>query len=594
MECTVRAILWDMLVPTLKNLRTRLGLAKSLSRKDELVEAIERHLESNLESVLQQLTAMERKLVTEVAYSKGGYNPVVFRAKYSVSLVSEPYGYDSQHHADLTRIFYRVTEEGRYNMPPTLASRVRALTDKPSAPRISAASDIPTEIPDKRFGSRRICVHQGAETSLVELKKVLGLAKVGKLRVAPKSKRPTKDAEKQVASVLVQPDYELEIPEEHAQEFYSRPETAGGVRSHAWGVIVQQCRWCKPRNEKLILTKEGGTMLTQGRIEDFREGFETLIEDDRFDELHRINHIRGQTGKAKRHMTLPSGRRNAILDSMTLWPVDQWIGFEEAHRFLRASGNDFTTCEDPLYLYFGDFQYGHLSDSKGVDLQYLRVFLMECLGTLGLVDIAYVFPHYLYPDFGGRRSLDDESFHGRYDGLLYVRLNQLGAYCLRLIDDYDPMPKQRTDVFRVLPNHEIVLLDHEPLSPSMSDMLDSMADKASEFTWKITGKSILGHLEAGGSVQELREFLDTYAADGVPDQVRTFFSDVARRARACTSKEDAVIVELADEASAAEIANDARTSKVCRLVGTTALVVRKRNLKAFQNALLKMGYILPQ
>ncbi|MFC1835310.1 helicase-associated domain-containing protein [Thermodesulfobacteriota bacterium] len=594
MEFTVRGILSDMVVPTLKNLCTRLGLEKSLSRKNELVEALDRHLETNLESVLQQLTVMERNLVTEVAYSKGGYNPEVFRAKYSASVVSKPHGYYSRHDADLTRIFYRVTEAGRYVMPPTLASRTRELSAKPTPALVSAEPDIPKEVPDKRFGSRRVRIHEGAETSLIELKKVLGLAKAGKLRVAPKSKRPTKAAEKKVASVLIRPDFELEIPEEYVEESYRREETAGGVRSHGWAVLIQQCGWCNPRSEKLTLTKAGTRMLTQGRIEDFHEGVELFIEDDSFDELRRINHIRGQTGKAKRHMTLPSDRRNAIFDSMAHWPVDEWITLKEAHRFLRASGNTFKTCRNPLYLYFGDFQYGHLIDCKGVDLQYLRVFLMESLGTLGLVDIAYVFPHYLYPDFGGHWGMDDESFHGRYDGLLHVRLNQLGAYCLRLIEDYDPMPKQGKGLFRVLPNHDIVLLDHEQLSPSISDMLDSIADQASEFTWKIDRKPILMHLESGGSVEDLQEFLDSYATDGVPEQVRTFLTDLARRARACKSKEDAVIVELTDQESAAEIANDSKTSKVCRLVGTTSVVVRKRNLKAFQNALKKMGYVLPQ
>jgi hypothetical protein len=70
-------------------------------------------------------------------------------------------------------------------------------------------------------------------------------------------------------------------------------------------------------------------------------------------------------------------------------------------------------------------------------------------------------------------------------------------------------------------------------------------------------------------------------------------ADIARKAQACTGKEDAVIVDLRDEESAAEIASHSKTSKICQLAGSTSLVVRKKNLKAFQNALKKMGYILP-
>lgn len=173
-------------------------------------------------------------------------------------------------------------------------------------------------------------------------------------------------------------------------------------------------------------------MFTQGRMEDFREGVGRFIEDDNFDELHRINHIRGQTGRAKRYMTRPFGRRSAICNSMPGWPVGKCASIDEAHRFARASGHELETCRQPLYLSFGSFEYGHLTDDTGVDREYLQVLLLESLGTLGLVDVAYVFPHYLWPDFRSEWGTDDDSFIGRYDGLLYVRLNRLGAYSLQI------------------------------------------------------------------------------------------------------------------------------------------------------------------
>ncbi|MBM3299810.1 MAG: helicase-associated domain-containing protein, partial [Deltaproteobacteria bacterium] len=134
----------------------------------------------------------------------------------------------------------------------------------------------------------------------------------------------------------------------------------------------------------------------------------------------------------------------------------------------------------------------------------------------------------------------------------------------------------------------------QALTPSVKHMLDSLASQASDLVWKIDRDVVLGYLESGGSAKELSELLDTYAADGVPEQVRTFLADMTRKAQACRSSEEALLIELADVESAAEIANDSRTSKLCRLVGTNEVVVRKRNLKAFQNALRKMGYVLPQ
>ena len=43
----------------------------------------------------------------------------------------------------------------------------------------------------------------------------------------------------------------------------------------------------------------------------------------------------------------------------------------------------------------------------------------------------------LWPELGDCWGVDDLSFCGRYDGLLYVRLNALGAYCLRITGAYE-------------------------------------------------------------------------------------------------------------------------------------------------------------
>jgi hypothetical protein len=592
MELTIKHVVAGIGMPTLKNLRTRLGIGKGLVHKDELVTVVANYLEQNLVSVVQRLTSMEKKLLAEVAHSKGGYDPAVFRAKYPAWHPSNPANSSSQD-ASLTWLFFTFYDKVGYVMPPTLASQVRGLLTKPAPAQVSVIEEIPTEIPDKELESRSVRVHNGAETSLLELRKVLGLANAGKLRVTPKSKRPTSATEKTIAAILLPSDFDLEIPKDFAEE-YEDAERAGGVRSHGWAVLAQQCGWCKVRDEKLALTESGTRMLTLGRMEDFREGVERFIDNDDFDELHRVNHIRGQTGRAKRYMTRPSCRRSAICHSMSAWPLEKWISIPEVQRFVRASGHELEACREPLYLYFGEFQYGHLSGGSGVDRQFLRAFLLESLGTLGLVDVAYVFPHFLWPDFRGEWGTDEDAFTGRYDGLLYVRLNRLGAYCLGLTDQYEVPRPASSGLFRVLPNHEIVLSGPETLTPSATHLLDSMAARTSDLVWKIDRDVILGYMESGGAPKDIHDFLDSYAIDGVPKQVRTFLADITRKAQACRSSEDAVLIELTDQESAAEITNDSRTSKLCRLVGTNSVVVRKRNLRAFQNALKKLGYVLPK
>lgn len=593
MELSTNVILWDMGVPYLRSLATDLGLPKSITRKAELIQALADHLDNNLESILKQLTAQERNLVAEAAYSKGPYDRNVFLAKYPEWMPQRPlYCYGRPEYTSLTWLFLQFSED-QFTMPPKLAARVKKLVRQPARAEARVQQEIPTEIPDKEFGTRIVQVHNAGEIAPVELNAILALVDSGKVAVTAKSRRPTSTAEKRVKPVLVSGDFELEIPAEHARD-YSHGESAGAVRAHAWPVLIQQCGWAKPRGDKLVLTQAGVTVMTRGRAEDIRAGVRKFILDDQFDELHRVNHIRGQTGRAKRYMSRPSLRKSEIWASMAEWPLEEWISFNDAYRFTGASGHTFWSCRQPLYLYIGSFEYGHLSDGRGVDRQYLRAFLFESLGTLGLIDVAYVFPHYLWPEFRAYRGSDDSSFTSRYDGLLCVRLNRLGAYCLGLTEEYQAAPVQKGGIFRVLPNFEVAVIHQETLPPAITHMLDTIAERASDFIWKIDRDGILHYLESGGRPKQVVEFLRDHSSEGIPDNVRTFLDDLGRRAKGVRSSEDALLIEMEQESAAAEIAADARTAKYCMRANGSLLVVRKRNVKAFQGALKKLGYVLPR
>ncbi|MFH0821961.1 MAG: hypothetical protein V2B18_04370, partial [Pseudomonadota bacterium] len=245
-------------------------------------------------------------------------------------------------------------------------------------------------------------------------------------------------------------------------------------------------------------------------------------------------------------------------------------------------------------LYFSSHDYGYLVDDESIDLQYMRVFLFETLGSLGLVDLAYVFPHFLWPEFEGVWGTDELPFCGKYDGLLYVRLNELGAYCLSLTETFQPGSSADRDDLRILPNYDIVLSNPHPSASILTHMLDLIAVRSSDLVRRIDRDKVLGYLGTGGSAEDLLNFLETHAPEGVPENVRSFLEDIAVRARTLVSSEEAVVIETANEESAAAVAADPRTAKICSLTQGRFLVVRKSNLRAFESALMRMGYLLPK
>jgi len=124
-------------------------------------------------------------------------------------------------------------------------------------------------------------------------------------------------------------------------------------------------------------------------------------------------------------------------------------------------------ARDDWKLYIGEQQYGSLgyaADHAWETLQgrFAMAFLFEYVATMGLLDVAYISPVSARNDFRERWGTDDISCLSRYDGLMFVRINPLGAWGLGLANTYEPKATAVERVLRVLPNLDVVAADRRP------------------------------------------------------------------------------------------------------------------------------------
>jgi hypothetical protein len=174
---------------------------------------------------------------------------------------------------------------------------------------------------------------------------------------------------------------------------------------------------------------------------------------------------------------------------------------------------------------------------------------------------------------------------------MYFRLTPLGAYCLDVESDYQPAPVEVKPVLRVLPNLEIAAVGSD-LEQSDRLALDAYATSVSEFVWRLEPGKLLAAIESGRPVEEIREFLAARSGAAIPDTVARLLEDVAERSTKLRECGLARLIECADDALAALIANDARTRKHCMRAGERHLVVPTSAEAAFRRALRDAGYLL--
>lgn len=564
-------------------------LIARISPKSKQAQAIADFIEHKKREFVSCLDDAGRLFLAELAWEKRIPNRAVFQARYGRKL---PHTGISWNCKEPSSPVWLLVESDRY-IGTRIAfediEKFREFVPKPPAAQIPMMENLP----DMAENGFPIKVFAGENTVQLEARRVLAAISQGKIKVTSQ-KRPTEAAMRQIQSLLLQPDLDLEYPKEvKSNDYYSR-SSPGPVRAHAWPVVVQQMEWATVRAGTLKLTAAGRAWLADPTVEGFREAVGNLISDDTFHELNRINHISGQNGKAKRFINSPDQFRETLATVLMNCPLGEWVPFKSFFRCLLADGGVPDVMEDgPSLLYLSHAQYGTIYDSNELQPCITRGMIMETLATIGVVDIAYTAPHGLWPELEDNWGVDCFCYLGRYDGLLALRLNHWGAYLLEVSSSYDsPTAAFETQTrMKVLPNLELVLPDSA--GGLLGDLLPMVSVSVSDHVWKLDTEAVLRSVSQGTRLEELRRILEENADGPLPETVQDWWLQIQSKASACEAVEPAWIVTWRSETEAITLANSRGFQRLCKHAGGRNLVIAKKNWNAFVREANRIGYHLP-
>jgi hypothetical protein len=351
----------------------------------------------------------------------------------------------------------------------------------------------------------------------------------------------------------------------------------------------------KRNGKKLDLTRKGKLAL-RAPFSDIVKGLYGRWRDKgMLDEFRRIDVIKGQAGKGRRMTAVPE-RRLVIDEALECCPVGEWVQLDELFRYMQAQGHDFEVAHDYWKLYVADSHYGSLGYSgfHPFDIlqgRYILVYLFEYLATLGMIDVAYVLPHGVRDDYMDIWGADDLSFFSRYDGLLYFRLNPLGAWCLDLSDGYQAATSPEAPLLTLSEDLHIELV--RTAEPGELLLLERYAERTSEQTWQLTPESMLGAMEQGQDPGVFGEFLEQHSAQPLGPAASDFFAEIKNRRVALRDGGSARLLHCADAAIVRLLSSDPATRDFCLQAGAKLLVVPEKAEKGFRKGLRKLGYVFP-
>jgi hypothetical protein len=575
-------------------------------RKSELVAFLTQTMTNpaKVRALYESLDETAKAAVQEAVHDpEGKLDTHRFHAKYNRS---PNFGSTSRYDRNAQPTPLRLVFPHYHVLPRELQQLLSSFVPEPRPITIEVSDQLPAQVqrPHVDLGPYHrkpdeeevdLQVRETARAALHDIKAVLRLIDAGEVKVSDKTRRPTQAAMRAIPGVLADGDFYTDA---------DRPEDVWGnvedltIKPFAWPMLVQAAGLAQLSGTKLQLTPAGRKATTRPAHEVIRQVWEKWLKSTLLDEFNRVSAIKGQQGKGKGGLTSVAPRRQAVLDVLEECPVKQWLSISELFRLLQASAEDFYVSRDPWRLYLGGIQqYGSLgydAHSAWETLQgrFVLAFLMEYAATLGLVDVAYISPFFARNDYRDRWGTDDLYFLSRYDGLMFIRINALGAWCLGLAEQYEPEPATVRPVLTVLPNLDVVA-GEERLSPADVLFLDRFGERKSEAVWHLNAAPVLTAVEEGLTVAELKDFLAAKSREPLPQTVEVFLTDLQNKAGQLKDLGTARLLACADPTVAQLLATDRQLRKYCQLAGDRQLVFRAADEAAVRRGLRERGYVLP-
>jgi hypothetical protein len=259
-----------------------------------------------------------------------------------------------------------------------------------------------------------------AADALSNLVGVLELAADGRVRCSAATRRPFAATVALVEDALVAGDY------------YEREPIA----SFAWPLLLQVGGLARRAGTALELTSRGRAVLARPSYAALGALWDRWLTSVSHDELARIELIKGQHRAAT--LTPAATRRAAVAAGLAALPPDAWTQVGALLSILRTGALRLAVTRTLMArwrLYIADAYYGSLGHAGPqawdiIEGRYALCILLEYAATLGLIDVAYTDPCGARQDYRSLWGAEQYPCLSRYDGLLAVRVNELGAAVL--------------------------------------------------------------------------------------------------------------------------------------------------------------------
>jgi hypothetical protein len=240
-------------------------------------------------------------------------------------------------------------------------------------------------------------------------------------------------------------------------------------------------------------------------------------------------------------------------------------------------------------LYIVDSQYGHLDYYDTwplLQLRYMLVYFFEYCATLGLIDVAYTYPEDARKDFKECWGSDDMPYLSPYDGLKYIRINELGTYVFQHTKTYEGSADQTG---AVLEGTRIICEDLDSLPVDTPLFLNKIAKLTGKGEWTLSASTLASGIQDGMTLPDIVSNVSALVDIPAKSEMDILFKKMAERSYALQDL-GAARLFACSAALQRKIMADRETASLCLAAGKEHVVVLPGREAEFTKALEAMEY----
>lgn len=549
-----------------------LGGPSSLTRKADRLAYVHQHLTTPnlLGELWSKMDEVSQKAVAAAYHNEGLLNRSAFTAQYGQLpfRAGSRYGYTSK--LLLLDLFLHENQ-----LPTELMALLAELVPAPERFQLEGMTEVPENMHKFDYPVMR------ADTALVgfnDLLTYLRLVEQKEIKFSATNRQPTAASLRKIAKHLMAGDF-FELPD--------KPKSKEVIRPFGLDIFTKGAGFVTRTGS---ITKAGREFLQRRESNLLLLGFEKWAEKSQFDELDRIPGIKGKKGR-KTRLTAVAPRRAQVIEALSWCPVNVWIDIEEFYRAIKIWDFDFDvekTNHSNLSTGYGsyyDTSWHSNSYWRIVKGLYINAVLWEILATIGALDLLYI------PSEEMRLISDGEAF-SLYDGLLYFRINNLGAYLLGQANEYVPAQLAEEKLFSVASDMTITLSKQNGLTPNEQLQLELIAEAVNELEYRLSTQRLLKTLEEGQDWQQFADFLAQGNNGALPAEVSDWLKQLYKNSQAFKRGKEALFIELKRKNLIELLLQDAVLSKLCHKIDDRTVVIAASSETRFRKRLKELEYVL--